>query len=119
MVYKANMIIPQISENLTQSASLEVPEVCPRCGAQTEEVQNHEAKVLICTNPACPAKLHRAFVHFTSRGAMNIEGLSEATLDRFIDAGFWENTRIFTDCKAIGTQSARWTASVRSRRIRF
>lgn len=88
LVYKANMIIPQISENLTQSASLEVPEVCPRCGAQTEEVQNHEARVLICTNPACPAKLHRAFVHFTSRGAMNIEGLSEATLDRFIDAGF-------------------------------
>ena len=87
-VYKANMIIPQISENLTGSGTLEIPKVCPRCGAATEVVQNHEAKVLTCSNPACPAKLHRAFVHFTSRGAMNIEGVSEASLDRFIEAEF-------------------------------
>lgn len=87
-VYKANMIIPQISENLTGSNTLVIPQECPRCGAGTKTVQSHEAKVLICTNPACPAKLHRTFVHFTSRGAMNIEGLSEASLDRFIEAGF-------------------------------
>lgn len=87
LVYKANMIIPQISENLTRSHTLSIPAECPRCGAPTEETQNHEAKVLVCTNPSCPAKLHRAFVHFVSRGAMNIDGLSEAFLDRFLEAG--------------------------------
>lgn len=87
LVYKANMIIPQISENLTRSHTLSIPAECPRCGAPTEESQNHEAKVLVCTNPSCPAKLHRAFVHFVSRGAMNIDGLSEAFLDRFLEAG--------------------------------
>ncbi|MBQ7064793.1 MAG: NAD-dependent DNA ligase LigA [Firmicutes bacterium] len=88
LVYKANMIIPQISENLTRSGTLPIPEACPRCGAPTREVRNYEASVLTCTNPACPAKIHQAFVHFTSRASMNIEGLSEATLDRFIEAGF-------------------------------
>lgn len=87
-VYKANMIIPQLSENLTCSNTLQIPAECPRCGAETQVVQSHEAKVLVCSNPSCPAKIHRTFVHFTSRGAMNIEGLSEATLDRFIEAGF-------------------------------
>lgn len=87
-VYKANMIIPQLSENLTGSNTLQIPGECPRCGAETQVVQSHEAKVLVCSNPSCPAKIHRTFVHFTSRGAMNIEGLSEATLDRFIEAGF-------------------------------
>ncbi len=88
LVYKANMIIPQISKNLTESHTLSIPSECPRCGAATQIQQNHEAKVLVCTNPSCPAKLHRAFVHFVSREGMNIDGLSEASLDRFLEAGF-------------------------------
>ncbi len=87
-VYKANMIIPQISANFTGSGTLHIPEVCPRCGAETAIVQDHEARVLVCTNPDCPARSLQAFTHYVSRPCMNIDGLSEATLGRMIDAGF-------------------------------
>ena len=87
-VYKANMIIPQIAENLTQSDSLEIPESCPVCGGKTEVRQVNEVQSLYCTNDQCPAKRIKAFTLFVSRDAMNIDGLSEATLEKFIDRGF-------------------------------
>lgn len=84
-VYKANMIIPQVAENLTKSGSAEIPAQCPRCGGRTELVEREDVKVLMCSNPGCPAKVLKAMEHFVSRQAMNIEGLSEATLARMIE----------------------------------
>ncbi len=86
-VYKANMIIPQIAENLTRSGNLELPKVCPVCGGATELRKEADSEVLYCSNPTCPAKHLKAFVHFVERDAMNIEGLSEATLEKLIGAG--------------------------------
>lgn len=87
-VYKANMIIPQIAENLTESDSLEIPAYCPVCGGATELRSVNEAQFLYCTNEACEAKSIKAFTLFVSRDAMNIDGLSEATLEKFINCGF-------------------------------
>ena len=87
-VYKANMIIPQIAENLTGSDSLEIPDICPVCGGRTEVKGAKESLFLYCTNDACEAKNIKAFTQFVSRDAMNIEGLSEATLEKFIGCGF-------------------------------
>lgn len=84
-VYKANMIIPQISENLTRSGPDPLPKHCPECGGETEVEKIKDVKVLKCTNSSCSAKQLKAFSHFVSRNAMNIEGLSEATLEKFID----------------------------------
>lgn len=87
-VYKANMIIPQISENLTCSASLEIPCECPACHGQTVIKNENEVETLYCPNPDCPAKSIKLFTHFVSRNAMNIDGLSEATLEKFLDCGY-------------------------------
>ncbi len=87
-VYKANMIIPQIAENLTGSDSIELPEVCPACGGKTEIRAVNEVQSLYCTNPDCDAKKIKSFTLFVSRDAMNIDGLSEATLEKFIAKGF-------------------------------
>lgn len=87
-VYKANMIIPQISENLTCSNNLIIPTVCPACGGKTEINSINEVETLICPNESCPAKSVKLFTHFVSRNALNIEGLSEATIEKFIDKGF-------------------------------
>lgn len=87
-VYKANMIIPQIAENLTKSGKLEIPKICPVCGGKTEIRQEGDAACLYCTNPACPAKKIKSFVLMTSRDALNIEGLSEMSLEKFIGEGF-------------------------------
>ena len=92
-VYKANMIIPQISENLTKSDSLEIPSVCPVCGAPSKIVRQVDSEVLTCTGSECPAKKLRSFVHFVERDAMNIEGLSEATLEKLIGAGLLHEFR--------------------------
>ena len=86
-VYKANMIIPQIAENLTRSGVRDIPEVCPVCGGQTEVRQLNDVKSLYCTNPDCQAKKIKRFTLFTSRDALNIAGLSEATLEKFIGVG--------------------------------
>lgn len=86
-VYKANMIIPQIAENLTKSGNLTLPEVCPVCGGKTILKKESDTEVLYCGNPTCPAKHLKRFVHFVERDAMNIEGLSEATLEKLIGAG--------------------------------
>lgn len=87
-VYKANMIIPQIAENLTGSDTLEIPEHCPACGGKTEVRQVADAMSLYCLNPNCAAKKIKSFALLVSRDALNIEGLSEATLEKFIGRGF-------------------------------
>ena len=90
-VFKANMIIPQIAENLTQSGNLEIPEVCPVCGGKTQIKQVNDVKTLYCINEDCQAKHVKSFAHFVSRDALNIDGLSEATLGKFIQHGFLKN----------------------------
>ena len=87
-VYKANMIIPQIAENLTRSGVKDIPETCPVCGGATRIDMENETKTLYCTNPGCQAKHVKSFTLFVSRDAMNIEGLSEATLEKFIANGY-------------------------------
>ena len=87
-VYKANMIIPQIADNLTRSGMVSVPDVCPVCQGQTEVRRVANAKALYCTNPQCQAKHVKSFTLFVSRDALGIDGLSEATLEKFISKGF-------------------------------
>lgn len=93
-VYKANMIIPQIAENLTRSGVKDIPKECPVCGGPTKIAMENETKTLCCTNPKCQAKHVKSFTLFVSRDAMNIEGLSEATLEKFIMNGYVKD---FTD----------------------
>ena len=87
-VYKANMIIPQIAENLTRSGTVQIPSVCPVCGGATQIRGTNGVETLYCTNPECQAKKIKKFTLFVSRDAMNIDGLSEATLEKFIAKGF-------------------------------
>lgn len=86
-VYKANMIIPQIADNLTRSGHIDIPDACPVCHEPTKIKQDNDVKSLYCTNPNCLAKKIKLFNHFVSRDAMNIEGLSEATIEKFIAEG--------------------------------
>ena len=86
-VYKANMIIPQIAENLTCSSNLEIPGTCPVCGGYTVIKSENGVETLNCPNPECPAKQIKGFAHFVSRDAMNVEGLSESTLEKLVDRG--------------------------------
>lgn len=87
-VYKANMIIPQIAKNLTQSDTLQIPEVCPVCGQPTQLRQVNDVQSLYCNNPGCDAKKIKAFTLFVSRDALNVDGLSESTLEKFLARGF-------------------------------
>ena len=87
-VYKANMIIPQIAENLTQGGNLPIPATCPVCGGETKIQNMNDTETLYCTNPECAAKKIKSFTLFVSRDALNMEGLSEATLEKFISMGF-------------------------------
>ena len=93
-VYKANMIIPQVAENLTRSGTAVIPETCYVCGSKTEIIGVKEGKALYCPNPMCKAQVVRRLSHFCSRNAMNIEGLSEQTLEKFVDNDF---VRDFSD----------------------
>ena len=86
-VYKANMIIPQIANNLTKSGVKDIPTACPVCGESTKIRQVNEVEALYCTNPKCPAKKIKLFELMVSRDAFNIAGLSVATLEKFIDLG--------------------------------
>lgn len=94
LVYKANMIIPQIAENLTRSGNLTIPKECPVCGGRAEISEENGVKSLYCLNPDCQAKKIKSFAHFTGRDAMNIEGLSEATIEKFVERGM---IRSYTD----------------------
>ena len=87
-VYKANMIIPQIAENLTGSDNIPIPQTCPVCGGATQIQSMNQVQALYCTNPDCDAKKIKAFTLFVSRNALNIDGISEATLEKFIAKGF-------------------------------
>jgi DNA ligase (NAD+) len=87
-VYKANMIIPQISENLTKSGLKNIPDSCPACGGGTTIRNDNGVKTLYCPNKQCPAKHVKLYTLFVSRNGMNIDGLSEETLEKFIDAGY-------------------------------
>lgn len=98
-VYKANMIIPQIAEDLTASGNIEIPGCCPVCGGDTVIKNEKGVETLNCPNPGCPAKQIKGFSHFVSRDAMNIEGLSESTLEKLIDRGL---IRDFADIFRIG-----------------
>lgn len=98
-VYKANMIIPQIAENLTRSGNLVIPDKCPVCGREARIRKENDVETLYCMNPDCVAKKIKSFSLFTSRDAMNIDGLSEATLEKFIAMGFIHN---FGDIFEIG-----------------
>lgn len=86
-VYKANMIIPQIADNLTKSGNVEIPDRCPACGGPTEIHSENDVETLYCTNPDCPAKAINAWCHFVEREAMNMDGISEATLEDFMAHG--------------------------------
>lgn len=95
-VYKANMIIPQVAENLTKSDSFTIPENCPVCNEETEIIMLRDGKALKCPNPNCKAQRVYSMEHFVSRDAMNIEGFSKATIEKFLEKGFVENyTDIF------------------------
>lgn len=87
-VYKANMIIPQIARNLTGSGLTTVPKQCPVCNENTEIKEDNGFKFLYCINPLCPAKAIKKYTHFAGRNAMNIDGLSEETLEKFVDSGY-------------------------------
>ena len=87
-VYKSNMIIPQINDNLTRSGSAVIPDKCPVCGGPTEVRRDNTAALLYCLNPECPAKKIKSFELMVSRNALNVDGLSEMTLERLIDEGF-------------------------------
>ena len=89
-VYRANDVIPKVGENLTGSNTFKIPVECPVCGGKTEIKQDNDSRVLICTNPNCKGKLLGKLTHFVSKNAMNIDGLSEATLEKFIELG-WIN----------------------------
>ena len=86
-VYKANMIIPQIAENITGTGSVEIPSECPVCGSHTQIHNENGVQTLMCPNPECLAKQIKSFTHFVSRDAMNIEGLSEMTIEKLIARG--------------------------------
>ena len=91
-VYKATMIIPQIAENLTGTVSTaEIPAHCFVCGEETEVRKLRDGEALYCTNPSCAAQRIQALSHFVSRDAMNMEGLSEETLKKFLERKFVEN----------------------------
>ena len=90
-VYKANMIIPTIDENVNPVGELQIPNTCPSCGGVAQIRQTAEAEVLFCANPDCPAKNLKHFTHFVSRDAMNVVGLAESTISMLLDNGFIQN----------------------------
>ncbi len=94
-VFKANMIIPQVAENTTKSNNIEIPDVCPVCGAHTIVKNEKGTKTLTCPNLNCKAQRLRGLVHFTTRDAMNIEGLSEATIDKLLEKEYLDDFTSF------------------------
>jgi len=90
-VFKANMIIPQVYENFTKSNTEKVPDTCPACGSHASIKQDNESKVLLCTNPDCQIKHIKQYALMASRDALNIDGLSESTLEKFLSKGFIKN----------------------------
>ena len=116
-IYRANMIIPKVHDNLTRSNTWKYPEICPTCGHPTEIHNENGSKTLHCTNPACKAKLINRLINFVSRKCMNIDGLSEETLTKFVEWGWIRNlfdvynlTQYFSELKhkeGFGTRSVK------------
>lgn len=92
-VYKANQIIPQLRENLTKSNTVTIQSTCPICGEPTKIVKDNDSEVLMCTNDNCAGKLLGKLCHAVSKNALNIDGLSEATIQKFIDLGWLSSIR--------------------------
>ena len=118
-VYKANMIIPQIAENLTGSDTLEIPKNCPVCGQPTRISQVNDVQSLYCDNPQCDAKKIKSFTLLVSRDALNVDGLSESTLEKFLAKGFCMSLRICFILTVTGKRSQRWKDLARSPTITF
>lgn len=126
-IFKANMIIPQIAKNNTMSGTFQIPDTCPICGQPTQIVKSKDAEVLMCTNADCPAQHLGALSHFVSRDCMNIEGLSDSTLERFVNEGYikdfkdiyhlndYEKDIIDLDGFGKGSYSKLWKAIEKSR----
>ena len=126
-IFKANMIIPQISKNNTMSGTFQIPDTCPICGQPTQIMKSKDAEVLMCTNADCPAQHLGLLSHFVSRDCMNIEGLSESTLERFVNEGYikefkdiyhlndYENDIIKLEGFGKGSYSKLWKAIEKSR----
>ena len=126
-IFKANMIIPQISKNNTMSGTFQIPDTCPICGQPTQIIKSKDAEVLMCTNSDCPAQHLGLLSHFVSRDCMNIEGLSESTLERFVNEGYikdfkdiyhlndYENDIIKLEGFGKGSYSKLWKAIEKSR----
>ena len=114
-VYRSNMVIPKIDDNLTRSNTLVIPDTCPCCGSKAEVRYTDNSKFLICTNPNCSAKTLAKFTHFVSRNCMNIDGLSEKTLEALISHDFLhtykdiyhlsEHKQALTKLEGMGTKS--------------
>ena len=114
-VYRSNMVIPKIDDNLTRSNTLVIPDTCPCCGAKTEVKYTDNSKFLMCTNPNCSAKLLAKFTHFVSRNCANIDGLSEKTLEQLISREFllsfkdiyhlWEHYDELIQINGLGSKS--------------
>ena len=104
-VYRSNMVIPKIDDNLTRSNTLIIPDVCPCCGHKAEIKYTDNSKFLMCTNPNCSSKLLAKLTHFVSRNCMNIEGLSEATLETLINKGWIKN---FKDIYSLYQYGREW-----------
>lgn len=98
-VYKANMIIPQLADNLTRSGMMAVPDICPVCGGKTRVKDENGVKVLVCPNEKCLAKQIKSLTHFVSRDAMNMDGLSEATIEKLIGRGMLKELADFYHLK--------------------
>lgn len=96
-VIKANQVIPQIKENLTRSNTYEIPIICPICGSTTEIVKDNDSEVLMCTNEECKGRLLGKLTHAVSRDALNIDGLSESTIEKFINLGWLKSIRDIYD----------------------
>ena len=104
-VYRSNMVIPKIDDNLTRSNTLVIPDECPCCGHPTEVKYTDSSKFLMCTNPNCPSKLLAKLTHFVSRNCMNVDGMSEATLEFLINKG-WLNT--YKDIYSLADYKNEW-----------
>lgn len=104
-VYRSNMVIPRVHDSINKSDNITIPSVCPVCGGETKIVKENDSKVLICTNPDCQGKLLYKLSHFASRNALNIEGLSESTI-QFLLKRKWVSC--FKDLYHLKGHEAEW-----------
>ena len=107
-VIKSNMIIPQVVGNLTRSSNLEIPKTCPTCNAETKVINSNDTEILVCTNPNCKEKLVGRIEHFCKRNAMNIVGMSEATIEFLVKKGWVKH---YKDLYELDSYKAQWSST--------